>query len=485
LNAWSIRVTAAVASIGVANAASYDATVAPGSIAALFGSNMTGLPEASAQSLPLPTALAGLSVKVNGLAAPLFYASARQINFQVPSGVDAGTATVEVFSGATLVASGSAQVAESAPGVFSVDSSGKNQAVAQNSDYSTNADFDRFPGSRPEVGGQYVVLYATGMGRTNPLVPDGQASPFSPLALANGSTTVTIAGVQAQVLFSGLVPGYVGLWQINVLLPSTITTNLTSALAVTLNNHSGVGTTLAIANKNDFGSVNGLVVNALTGAPFIGANLALQPQSNGKMRSITTGADGTYNFQVIAPGAYTLAASSPGFITTSQSASVAGGAATGAGIMALSTGLSSGQYRVVVVWKQAIDLDAHLTGPAGVSRFHIWWNGSTDLGTPVTATFDRDDTTGAGPETLSFTPSAGSYRLSVHNYSGRDNSGNSDLAASGVTVYVFRGGDQVAVLKAPSGGGTLWKVLEINDGQLTVTNQLSDEPDPSMIKTDY
>src|SRR5262249_34997944 len=119
LNAWSIRVTAAVAPIGVANAASYDATVAPGSIAALFGSNMTGLPEASAQSLPLPTALAGLSVKVNGLAAPLFYASARQINFQVPSGVDAGTATVEVFSGATLVASGSAQVAESAPGVFS------------------------------------------------------------------------------------------------------------------------------------------------------------------------------------------------------------------------------------------------------------------------------------------------------------------------------------------------------------------------------
>src|SRR5262249_1385597 len=319
-----------------ANAASYDATVAPGSIAALFGNNMTGLPEAAAQSLPLPTVLAGLSVKVNGLTAPLFYASGRQINFQVPSGVDPGTATVEVFSGSTLVASGSAQVAESAPGVFSVDLSGKNQAVAQNSDYSTNADFDRFPGSRPEVGGQYIVLYATGIGRTNPIVPDGQPAPGSPLAQANSQTTVTIAGVQAQVLFSGLAPGFVGLWQINAVLPATLATNLASALNVSLNNHSSVGTTLAIANKSEFGSVNGVVVNALTGAPFNGAGLALQPQGSGKARSITTGADGTFNLQVIAPGAYTLAASSPGFITTSQSASIAGGAATSAGVMALS-----------------------------------------------------------------------------------------------------------------------------------------------------
>ena len=90
----SVGAKAAVAPIGVANAASYDAAVAPGSIAALFGTNMTGLSEASAQSLPLPTVLAGLSVKVNGLTAPLFYASAGQINFQVPSGVDSGTATV-------------------------------------------------------------------------------------------------------------------------------------------------------------------------------------------------------------------------------------------------------------------------------------------------------------------------------------------------------------------------------------------------------
>jgi uncharacterized protein (TIGR03437 family) len=481
----SVRAKTAAAPIGVANAASYDAAVAPGSIAALFGTNMTGLSEASAQSLPLPTVLAGLSVKVNGLTAPLFYASAGQINFQVPSGVDSGTATVTVFAGSTVVGYGTALVAESAPGIFSVDLSGKNQAVAQNSDYSTNSDFDRFPGSRPEVGGQYVVLYATGIGRTNPLVPDGQPSPGSPLAQANGQTTVMIAGVQAQVLFSGLVPGFVGLWQINAVIPSTLATNLTSALTVSLNNRSSAGTTLAIANKNDFGSVNGVVVNALTGAPFTGANLALQPQGNGKSRSIATAADGTFNLQVIAPGAYTLAASSPGFITASQSASVAGGAATSAGTMALTAPLESAQYRVVVAWKQTIDLDAHLTGPAGGTRFHVWWNGSTDLGTPVGARFDRDDTTGAGPETLTFTPSSGAYRLSVQNYSGRDNSGNSDLAASAVTVYVFKGSQQVAVLKAPAGGGTLWKVLEINNGQLSITNQLSDEPDPSMIKAAY
>src|SRR5678815_328896 len=78
-----------VADAALVNAASFDPSriVAPGSIGALFSSGMTDQAPASATTLPLPTSLAGLSVKIDGITAPLFFASAAQVNLQVPSGV--------------------------------------------------------------------------------------------------------------------------------------------------------------------------------------------------------------------------------------------------------------------------------------------------------------------------------------------------------------------------------------------------------------
>jgi uncharacterized protein (TIGR03437 family) len=60
--------------------------------------------------VPLPTSLAGLSVTINGLAAPLFFASANQINLQVPSGVTAGTPTSRFSEAALLRQSPPAQL---------------------------------------------------------------------------------------------------------------------------------------------------------------------------------------------------------------------------------------------------------------------------------------------------------------------------------------------------------------------------------------
>jgi hypothetical protein len=100
----------------------------------------------------------------------------------------------------------------------------------------------------------------------------------------------------------------------------------------------------------------------------------------------------------------------------------------------------------------------------------------------VTAQFDRDDLTGIGPETLTFTPQAGVYRFSVQNYSNRDLNGSMGFTLAKVSVKVYAGNQQVALVTPPGGGGTLWKVFELNGGQLSVINQLSDEPDPSNIK---
>jgi uncharacterized protein (TIGR03437 family) len=479
----------AVSALALVNAASYDATVAPGSIAALFASGMTNQSPQAAQTLPLPTTLAGLSVKINGALAPLFFASANQINLQVPSGVNPGSATVEVFAnGASApVATGAATVAEAAPGVFTIEQSGSGQAVALNSDSSTNADFDRLPGSRPEATGNFVVVYATGIGRTNPLAPDGQPAPAGTPALATAPTTVTIGGAQAQVLFSGLAPGFVGLWQLNVVLPASLPTNLATSLRVELRGRQSQPVTLAIANRNEFGSLAGIVVNAVNGAPISGASLTLQPTGSGRTRNVSTNANGQYGFYVINPGAYNLSAAAAGFITATQSANVAGGQSRLAPPIALSPPLDAGQYRVVVAWQSGLDLDAHLTGPAsGGNRFHVWWNEEIDLATPPAARLDRDDLSGAGPETISFTPrTSGVYRFSVQNYSDRDSDGGARLAQAGALVRVYSGYQQIALIAGPAGGGTFWKVFELSNGQLNVINQLSDEPTPSNVKISF
>jgi uncharacterized protein (TIGR03437 family) len=477
--------------VALVNAASYDTTVAPGSIAALFGSGMTAQDSQAAATLPLPTQLAGLRVTIGGQAAPLFFASATQVNLQVPSGVALGTAQIEVFAigASTPTATGSVQIAESAPGVFTVDSSGRNQAAALNSDSTLNSDFDRFPGSHPETTSNFVTIFATGLGRTNPLVADGAAAPGTNFALATATASVTIGGAASQVLYSGLAPGFVGLWQINAILPATLPTNLATSLRVDLRARQSPETTLAVAKQSEYSNVSGIVLNALTGSPITNAAVTFQPSSNGKTRAAMTDAAGHFGINVINAGAYQLSAAASGFISASQNVSLAGGISETLPPIALSVPLATSEYRVVISWKSpsSIDLDAHLTGPgASGSRFHVWWNGETDLKEPATARLDRDDLIGSGPETITFTPLAsGIYRLSVHNYTDRDTDGSAHLSSSGIVVRVYRGNQQTSVFTAPSGGGTLWKVFEIVNGQLTVLNQLDDEIEPSNIRVSF
>jgi uncharacterized protein (TIGR03437 family) len=474
----------AQAQAALVNAASYERRVAPGSIAALFAANMTTQTEAAA-SLPLPTSLGGVSVRVNGVNAPIFFASPNQVNVQIPSGTGAGTAAFEVIRSGSTVASGSVEVAASSPGVFTINSSGTGQAAVLNSDYTLNADFDLFPRSRPEASGSYVVLYATGLGNTNPVVSDGLGAPSSPLAVGVGATTVMVGGRQAQVLYSGLAPGLVGLWQLNVVIPDDLPTNMATSVVITKTNVSPE-TKIAVANKTELASVSGSVVNALNGSAV--SNASLQLQSGSKTRNVTTDANGRYSIFILNPGAYMLTAAATGFISASQNATLTGGSNQTLAPIALTPPLSSSsEYRIVLTWQNGIDLDAHLTGTAsGSGRYHIWWNGESDFASPLTAKFDRDDTSGSGPETVTFTVQAGGvYRFSVQNYTDRDSNGSTRLAQFGGTVRVYRGSQQIGLFSSPSGGGTLWKVFEINNGTLSSANQLADEPDPSNIRVSY
>ena len=99
------------------NAADYTPTLAPGSIAAVFGTDLAPAP-AYPSGLPLPPILNSVSVTINGKAAPLFYISALQINFQVPFETVPGIATLQVNNGGQMSNSLQCVIASSALGIF-------------------------------------------------------------------------------------------------------------------------------------------------------------------------------------------------------------------------------------------------------------------------------------------------------------------------------------------------------------------------------
>jgi uncharacterized protein (TIGR03437 family) len=331
------------ATVALVNAASFEPIVAPGSIAALFGNGLA-VQTQSASTLPLPITLANTTVKIGGLSAPLFFVSASQINLQVPGSLNAGTVSIEVFSNnsTTPTQTGTITLAAAAPGLFTTNASGQGQAVAWNADYSPNADFERVAGARPELAGDVVILFATGIGATNPAITDGQAAPASPAALDAGTTTVTVGGLNAPVLFSGLTPGLVGVWQLNVQIPDTLPTNAATSVRVSKGRQS-LAATLAIAGKNDFARLTGIVTDDLSGARLANATVTLPPANN-IPRTVRTDAQGSFSLPVVRTGSYNLQATASGFVTEAQSVSVAANA-----VNATSFALAKQKPNIVVI----------------------------------------------------------------------------------------------------------------------------------------
>ncbi|MFN0110243.1 MAG: sulfatase-like hydrolase/transferase, partial [Blastocatellia bacterium] len=309
------------ATIALVNAASYESVIAPGSIAALFGNGFATQIQ-SATGLPLPTTLAGVSVKIGGKLAPLFFVSPSQINLQAPSGISAGNATVEVFinNSATPTQTGTVTVADASPGLFTINASGRGQAVALNGDLSPNGTVGQLPNARAESAGGVVILFATGIGATNPAVTDGQAAPASPLANGTSVTTVTVGRLDAAVLFSGLSPGFVGLWQINVQLPDSLPTNAATAVRVT-KGRASLETTLAVTGRNDLGTVAGIITDGLSGGRLANATVTLS--STGGVSSTTkTNSQGEFS-QSVRAGNYSLQVSATGYAAETKAVTVA------------------------------------------------------------------------------------------------------------------------------------------------------------------
>ncbi|HSB18003.1 MAG TPA: SBBP repeat-containing protein [Bryobacteraceae bacterium] len=221
-NAFVVRLRRGVTPISftresITNAASFATGLPPpGGLATIFCSNLIGIRGVvRATSFPLPHELAGVSVFVSGFPAPLLAVAdvngRQQINFQVPYEIDGLSSADVVVKQNGNWAMVTVRFDMSPPGVFQWD--GGYGAIQHAADYSLVTP------SNPAVRGEVVIVYATGLGPVEPMPETGLAVPVSPLSETVEQPTVTIGGQPAEVLFSGLAPGFAGLYQLNVRIP--------------------------------------------------------------------------------------------------------------------------------------------------------------------------------------------------------------------------------------------------------------------------
>ena len=216
-----------ISSNGVVNGASFSVGAAAGSIGSLFGENVAAL-TIVASTVPLPTSLGGVTVQVNGIAAPLFFVSPFQINFQFPWELpNLGGASITVTVDGVSSSPQTVELNTAGPGIFTTSSTGTGQGailIAGTGDLA--APFGSVPGRSTRAASRngVISIYCTGLGDVVNRPANGTRSPSSPLATTFETPTVRIGGEPAEVTFSGLAPSFVGLYQVNVRVPQTAPT---------------------------------------------------------------------------------------------------------------------------------------------------------------------------------------------------------------------------------------------------------------------
>jgi uncharacterized protein (TIGR03437 family) len=203
--------------------------VAAGAIVSIFGLNFSNT-IAAAATVPLPTELNGLTVKLNGIPAPLFFVSPEQVNAQLPFGVEAGPAVVVVEREGFESEERTVDLAAASPAIFTLAATGSGQGIVL---HANSAELAAPTGigvrGRPARAGDILTILATGLGAVVPAIseglnscdPDGVCAPdFSNLILREtvARPVISIGGVlipDDDVLFSGLAPEFVGVYQIS------------------------------------------------------------------------------------------------------------------------------------------------------------------------------------------------------------------------------------------------------------------------------
>jgi uncharacterized protein (TIGR03437 family) len=213
---------------GIVNAASgtQPQVVSPGAYIAIYGAQLAATGGALATAVPFPTTLGGTQLFLAGQALPLYYASPGQVNALVPQNLPPNTVLpLVVQRGATRSAPVSLVVAQYQPGLFAQNQAGSGQGSIEISGTALLA-APLAGNARPaQRGTDYIAIYCTGLGPLQgadgeSAPADGVAAGYPPLYQTTAKVTVTVGGVDAPVVFSGLTPTLVALYQVDARVPS-------------------------------------------------------------------------------------------------------------------------------------------------------------------------------------------------------------------------------------------------------------------------
>jgi uncharacterized protein (TIGR03437 family) len=275
------RPVAAMQAVAVVNAASFasDGVVTANTIVAAFGQFKTLNNQVyPAQTVPLPTILGGVSVKVNGIAAGLLIVTPGQINLVIPPTVATGTATIIVTNNDNTTVSGTCTIVASKPGVFTATATGVGAASAQTTfdgiayEYTANVDGTTKPvNPGTKARPNYLVLYVTGLGN-----------------VTASQVKVTLLGVPGQILYAGPHGFYTGVDQINVRIPW----ELGGLGVMTIHVETTINNNIAAANDTTInlgGSIPPILATPITPGTTVNGALTYEDQ-------IQTSGDNVYFF---------------------------------------------------------------------------------------------------------------------------------------------------------------------------------------------
>ena len=214
----------------VRNGASFEPfqVVAPGSFISIFGVRLAD--GASEGQAPFPTSLAGTEVSLGDSKLPLSFTRGDQINAIVPFGLPLNSQLqLLVKRGDALSFGESLSIASVQPAIFTQQQTGVGQGAIVNGVSNVLAD-----AANPVRAGDVISIYCTGLGDVSPAVSAGQPASLTVLSRTAQPVIVTIGGQNAAVTFSGLAPGYAGLYQVNAVIPVGLPANNATPITMTI-----------------------------------------------------------------------------------------------------------------------------------------------------------------------------------------------------------------------------------------------------------
>jgi len=212
--------------VTVSAASFIGSVIASESIVSAFGSGLATT-VAAATTLPLPTSLAGTTVKVRDSAgverfAPLFFVSATQINYQTPPGTTPGTATVTVTSGSSLISTGTLQIGSVAPALFTFTSDGQGVPAAVVRRFRNNQELQSVLAAQLDAQNKWIPLSIDLGPETDLVILEMFGTGVRFHSNSASSVTMKIGGADTQIFYAGLTPGLVGLDQVDVVIPRSL-----------------------------------------------------------------------------------------------------------------------------------------------------------------------------------------------------------------------------------------------------------------------